>query len=123
MSCDWDVWCETCKSNLGLFDNNRGDDYVRVLIRIAGVLANMGDAAKVFTDHTGQGVKAGYYDREKFDPVWFADHRGHDLRCKNEYGQLDTQCTQRVLCNFGEYHNCQLNLGHDGECKPKPTQS
>lgn len=117
MSCDWDVWCETCKDSLGLNDNNHGEDYVRDLLRIASTLADLGDAAAIVEKEAGEGVVVGgFYSSSyhRFNPVWFARHRGHDLRCKNEYGQFDTQCTERVLCPFGWHHDCELENGHAG---------
>jgi hypothetical protein len=83
MSTDWDVYCRTCNDGHGFSDANHQDELMHILIDHAAAIAAL---APLVADQR-------YYTIElrtswgTVSPDWFAQHLGHDLVARSEYGQ------------------------------------
>lgn len=111
MSTDWDVWCVDCDKPVTDFcDANHEEKYMLQVIAAAPALAALGLAdpsARVVLDDRGD------YLTLKARP--FAEHEGHRLKPKDEYGRWYDQCREHVRCSdCGRSDNCVLKEGHDG---------
>lgn len=83
MSTDWDVYCRNCKSEHGFSDANHEEDLMFHLIKHSSVIASMislvNNPRYTITFRVYHGT---------IDPQWFADHLGHDLVVRSEYGDI-----------------------------------
>lgn len=110
MSTYWDLHCVTCGVDAGAFHWNHGDRALRDIIPKLPAIASLGD----FADEVR------FYGSEWNNYpalVEFATkHATHDVRPRNEYGVLDTQCDERWTCSgCGHVHKCERDIGHEGE--------
>lgn len=120
MSCDWDVYCVDCKSHLGVGDCNHGDAYMRQLVAVGPQLGKFAVDAKAIRMCTEVSFEPSIVGAYRFDLDWFAIHGEHHLAPIDEYGRLDAQCWQHVVCECGHKHACKLNKGHEGPCNGRP---
>jgi len=113
MSCDWDVYCRTCDSYMGLSDWNQALDAVRELI------AHAPDWVKIWAlnqelYHLGLHMERG---GRAVCLEFFHEHASHDLVARNEYGRTDGTCGKTWKCHAcNEPHRCNRPEGHTGEC-------
>lgn len=118
MSCDWNIICLDCSkdghSEIHRFnDANHQDAWMWTLIRHHEAIAALDDLnlePKIEINFT-LGFSGSY---GRIDTAWFKRHLGHQLWPIDEYGRLDTQCQERVECNEGHHHDCQLEQNHEG---------
>jgi hypothetical protein len=51
----------------------------------------------------------------RIDPAWFAQHLGHELIPRDEYGRCSDRCDQYAKCECCKTtKRCDLPLGHTG---------
>lgn len=117
MSCEWEVWCLDCNEWLAGYGWNHQERECWSLIRMAPALADLALAAGVEKQH----VYIETLNLKKIDVGPFANHKGHNLVPKNEYGQWADQCPERFKCSAGCWHDCQLKVNHEGLHGPKTT--
>ena len=114
MSCDWNVYCVTCDSEHRFSDANHQEDLMRTLVRHAKAIG----ALKELMSDGGWSIEFGTY-YGPIDVVWFAEHSGHALTIRDEYGRKDNQCRDLVRCaSCSSAHNCVLEAGHEPPCSP-----
>lgn len=105
MSCDWDLYCIDCEDYLGLSDWNHGDEACLELWKSREQIAAGAEVESIQ-------IRATWRD-DRIDPAWFLKHKNHNVRPKNEYGQLYNQCGERIICNeCGVTHFCILEKNH-----------
>lgn len=112
MSRCWNIRCVTCEVTeyVGI---NHGDAEMRLLIKHAQAIAALAPLfAEAAESRLSLDLHAGIACG--IDPMWFAAHRGHELRPIDEYGVIDGKCTGYVTCDCGGTHNCKLQEGHEG---------
>lgn len=117
MSAFWDVECIDCNESLGLHGNHqeRGANAIAAdaarLALVPGIRVN----AYHYYDFSneGNGLDA------TFPTDFFAKHKGHDIRARNEYGALSNVCKTWVACaHCGRTGDCNLEPGHHGGHDP-----
>lgn len=116
MSTYWDVTCMTCDEGLGLHGNHQ-EKSAWAIIDAAPRLAAAG--AGVFVD-TARSFDFFGETNNTIDCGWFAEHAGHDLRPKNEYGKVSGMCANDATCSScGHFFTCNRDRDHDGDHSPK----
>lgn len=115
MSAYWDVYCVDCKKELGLWGNHMvgpACDIAADAAKLASVPGLTIDASATY----------GFYGERgnMFSTDWFAEHAGHKIRAKNEYGDLSGTCGTTVDCDrCGSRGRCGGDPGHDGDHVPR----
>lgn len=116
MSCDWDVYCKTCKSHCGIPDANHRLEEMRMLIKHRHAVASL----VVLKDE----LQFGWLDFEvcgrSIDIAWFALHCDHELVPMDEYGYEDGACekwTEGPGGHSSHSRRCTLRENREGPCK------
>lgn len=114
MSCDWDVYCIDCDKEMGLQDwNHASDEVARVIAArdsLAAVYRALGDDVRVSLE----------YDHRFVFTKFLADHEGHRLIPRDEYGECLDECGARFKCNAcGHSKMCRRREKHAGEHSEK----
>jgi hypothetical protein len=119
MSTDYDVYCLDCKAEHGFYDANHKDELMRDIIQYAELFANFAPieasplGIEIFVDNTARTNGSPL----RVDLSFFAQHRGHHLVVRSEYGDIDDQCGKRFKCGDCDSHlKCARTKGHDGNC-------
>jgi len=122
MSCHWDLHCLTCNEGLGVHWNH-GDDELRTILAKREILADIGALSKKLG--FGPLRSEGPNWNNEFDIGWFDTHRGHDIRLRSEYGDIDHRCNHYWYCECETRKLCVRKEGHEGEhsCKTKDTDT
>lgn len=115
MSTYWDVHCVDCDAGLGLHGNHM-EEAATNIARAAVDLATCGDLIpglripcetyNFWNNETGSGFAA----------AWFSEHRGHQIRARNEYGGYNEKCRKWFSCKYCSANVCcSLEENHDGD--------
>jgi hypothetical protein len=104
MSTSYDVFCRTCNDALGI-DEDHAENLMLALVRSADVLAQIG-ALIIQVDADWHSVYVILdKDNRVLNTIWFRNHQGHDLTVRNEYGEFQDECNQRIRCPIvNDYH-------------------
>lgn len=119
MSCDWDVRCLDCKSDLGISNANHAVGLMRAIVAHAKVIGALVPFMKE-ADLAGYFVDLTFGDGTRINAEWLAQHADHHLVPVDEYGVLDGACGVRVVCpECNRDDVCRLPKGHSGDhsCK------
>lgn len=112
MSTDYDLYCVTCDTDLGV-QWTSGDTILKGLwAQRDTVIAYAAIEPKLRA--AGFGIEHHYMGG--FDRTWFAIHRDHDVRVKDEYGVVDNRCGQWIRCQCGRSCCCIRKRNHEGKC-------
>lgn len=118
MSTDWDVYCADCNKTHGFDDANHCDVVMMNICAHADVLADLAPLVKI----SGHDIRV-ETPWGAIDCAWFAEHRGHRLRPRDEYGGFLDQCHVYVACGAcGTNGRCTLQSLHSGDCSVEPRQ-
>ena len=110
MSTYWHIRCVDCK-NTHTFDcANHEEKLMLMLCRNAESIAALDDMMR---DPESCDVKL-RTNYGEVDTAWFRSHLGHQLLPIDEYGHVLGQCLERVVCECGASHACDLSLNHEG---------
>lgn len=113
MSTDWFLYCVPCAAQSGEEFNHGEDDLASILAQrpaIEAAVESMPEARIQF-EVCGRDAEFG---------AFFAAHRGHEVRVRNEYGDDFGSCAKRVDCAAcGNADRCGLPRDHDPPCKPR----
>ncbi len=122
MSCDYDVYCRTCKAALGMEECNHQSEEMAALVALAPALATLARAVAAFEMAEKTVPKstvevratAGWRD-QRFNLGWFVIHEGHALTVRDEYGKLIDECGAYYACEAcKDQKNCKRTAGHAG---------
>jgi hypothetical protein len=114
MSTDWDVACVECGDEVGIRDANHMEDLMWEYVKAAPQIAALG----VFRPDARVNLYDTHDMRYAVRAGWFAEHAGHTLKPRNEYGHWAGQCSEYVKCSCGSTQRCKGKSGHDGEHSP-----
>jgi hypothetical protein len=114
MSTYWDVACIDCDKDLGLHGNHQersANAIAADAVRLASVPGLSVDAERTY-DFFGEGSAC-------FNTDFFAEHKGHRIRARSEYGDISNACGAWVNCPTCEHQgSCTLEAGHVGDHLP-----
>jgi hypothetical protein len=110
MSCDWNVYCVTCKSEHGFSDANHQEALMWKLCRNAKAI---GGLAELVRDESYDVAISTPYGT--IEPSWFAAHADHELVPIDEYGKLATECGSY---SFEECDDCARRNGRRHCARP-----
>ena len=120
MSTEWDVYCVNCERCAG-FEDNHGRDRMRAYIEKRATLEAAAALGRDLKSLGLMGLEVAHCGGGSF-PVWFfAEHAGHKLVPRDEYGSLDGECAKRVRCaTCSALHWCKRPKDHEGDCGVSP---
>lgn len=117
MSCDYFVFCRTCKERHSFNDANHQDKLMHALVRHASAIAALVPLMNEDPTWGGIELRTSY---GRLDPTWFAHHQEHELCVIDEYGKIDGACGRVFNCQWCSCrHYCVLATGHPGACSNK----
>lgn len=118
MGPSYDLYCLDCEEEAQV---SAGHDPIREY-ELLPLLA----LAKVLTPEVASAINAcGQISEDQYSvraPVaWLGQHGRHRLRVRSEYGEVNGQCSRRVVCaHCGcEPGYCDLDVDHGGGCSTK----
>lgn len=106
MSTYWDVYCVNCKVEHGFDGANHAELEMAEICKHADAIAALSAFNLEIDLHCTYG---------RIKPWWFAEHLGHKLVPRNEYGEFLGQCPETVKCVCGSRKRCTLPNEHGGE--------
>jgi hypothetical protein len=121
MSTDWNVHCLDCNNTLHFDDANHQLGLMRALCRHAKAIAPLAELVEDPDVGWAVDLRTSY---GPIDPRWFKQHATHRLAPISEYGDLDGECGERIVCAHCDRSSvgCTLERGHDGEHRrTRPT--
>lgn len=93
MSCDWDVYCVDCDDWCGISDANHQVELVNKIVGARAGFEILAEAGFLYTELKFEGE---YIPNLAF----FARHKGHTLRARNEYDEFDAPCPAKFFCSL-----------------------
>jgi hypothetical protein len=109
MSCSYDLHCIDCDAGFGV-DWNHGDNELARLWSVREALAKL-----AAVDLGGVEVRHEYRDGH-IALGFFATHKDHNVRIRDEYGRYVGDCREYVKCGeCGTTGPCRQLHGHEGD--------
>lgn len=110
MSNYWDLLCVDCDAHAGMSINNGEEDLARIVASR--------DKLALVADVPGATVEL--WNQNYSLPQFFAQHAGHKIVVRSEYGYDFGDCAAIDRCGCCDRQfSCRLPSGHDGKHSPK----